>query len=624
MSLLDKLLGRPLKSSETKKEELGVATGVPVLGLDALASTAYGPEAALTILVPLGMTGLHYMPMVTIGILALLATLYMSYRQTAAAYPGGGGAYIVAKDNLGMGAGVAAGTALLLDYMLNVAVGISAGVGAVLSAVPTLQEYRLAFCLLVLVALTFINLRGVRETGITFVFPVLAFVVCVGTTLVIGLVYTFLSGGHPHPVEPPPMVSQATQAVSAWVLLRAFASGCTAMTGVEAVSNAVPLFKKPAVPNAQWTLTIIVGILGAFLLAIGYLCPAYHIRAMDEQQPGYQTIFSQLVGAVAGRGLFYYLAIASIFIVLTCSAQTSFVGFPRVCRQLAEDGLLPSVFANRGRRLVFSGGIVVLAMLAGALLIVFSGITDKLIPLFAIGAFSAFAFSQIGMVAYWRRKRGKSAREKLIFNALGATCTSVALVIIVVAKFVQGAWITLIVGPGLVWLFWKIRGHYQSIAREVDQPVKLQTGKLRPPVVIIPIDTWNRVTERALRFGLEMSDDITALHVSREENDSKGLREKWAEKVEKPARAAKSAVPRLEIIHSPYRQIYEPILKFVRKREKENSDRLIAVVIPELVEPHWYEYLLHNIHGAGLRALLFLQGDRRTIVITTPWYLRET
>jgi len=624
VSLLDKLLGRPLKSSETKKEELGVATGVPVLGLDALASTAYGPEAALTILVPPGMTGLYYMPMVTIGILALLATLYMSYRQTAAAYPGGGGAYIVAKDNLGMGAGVAAGTALLLDYMLNVAVGISAGVGAVLSAVPTLQEYRLAFCLLVLVALTFINLRGVRETGITFVFPVLAFVVCVGTTLVIGLVYTFLSGGHPHPVEPPPMVSQAAEAVSAWVLLRAFASGCTAMTGVEAVSNAVPLFKKPAVPNAQWTLTIIVGILGAFLLAIGYLCPAYHIRAMDEQQPGYQTIFSQLVGAVAGRGLFYYLAIASIFIVLTCSAQTSFVGFPRVCRQLAEDGLLPSVFANRGRRLVFSGGIVVLAMLAGALLIVFSGITDKLIPLFAIGAFSAFAFSQIGMVAYWRRKRGKSAREKLIFNALGATCTSVALVIIVVAKFVQGAWITLIVGPGLVWLFWKIRGHYQSIAREVDQPVKLQTGKLRPPVVIIPIDTWNRVTERALRFGLEMSDDITALHVSSEENDNKGLREKWAEKVEKPARAAKSAVPRLEIIHSPYRQIYEPILKFVRKREKENPDRLIAVVIPELVEPHWYEYLLHNIHGAGLRALLFLQGDRRTIVITTPWYLRET
>src|SRR5207247_4335721 len=210
----------------------------------------------------------------------------------------------------------------------------------------------------------------------TFVFPVLAFVVCVGTTLVIGLVYTFLSGGHPHPVEPPPMVSQATQAVSAWVLLRAFASGCTAMTGVEAVSNAVPLFKKPAVPNAQWTLTIIVGILGAFLLAIGYLCPAYHIRAMNEQQPGYQTIFSQLIGAIAGHGLFYYIAIASIFAVLVFSAQTSFAGFPRVCRQLAEDGFLPSFFAERGRRLVFSSGIIILAILSGILLIAFRGVTD--------------------------------------------------------------------------------------------------------------------------------------------------------------------------------------------------------------------------------------------------------
>src|SRR5437773_12417573 len=284
-SLLDKLLGRPLKSSETKKEELGVATGVPVLGLDALASTAYGPEAALTILVPLGMTGLHYMPMVTIGILALLATLYLSYRQTAAAYPGGGGAYIVAKDNLGMRAGVAAGTALLLDYMLNVAVGISAGVGAVVSAIPMLQKQRLGFCLLVLVVLTVINLRGVRETGITFVFPVLAFVLCAGSALIIGVIQAVLSGGHPRPVELPPAVSPATQAVSAWMLLRAFAAGCTAMTGVEAVSNAIPLFRKPTVPNAQWTLTIIVAIIGAFLIALGSLCLAYHLRRLYLQTP---------------------------------------------------------------------------------------------------------------------------------------------------------------------------------------------------------------------------------------------------------------------------------------------------------------------------------------------------
>src|SRR6266536_5032436 len=240
------------------------------------------------------------MPMITLALLASLVTLYFSYRQTAAAYPSGGGAYAVAKDNLGVRAGVMAGTALLLDYMLNVAVGISAGVGAVVSAIPMLQKQRLAFCLLVLVALTLINLRGVRETGMTFVFPVLAFVLCIGSAMIIGVIQAVLSGGHPRSVESPPAVSPAAHAVSAWMLLRAFAAGCTAMTGVEAVSNAVPLFRKPTVPNAQWTLTIIIAILGAFLLAIGYLCPAYHVLAMDDHHPRYQTTFSPLLGAMAG------------------------------------------------------------------------------------------------------------------------------------------------------------------------------------------------------------------------------------------------------------------------------------------------------------------------------------
>jgi amino acid transporter len=622
-SLLDKILGRPLKSSEQKKEELTVLTGVPVLGLDALASTAYGPEAALTILVSLGVAGLHYMPIITLGILALLATLYLSYRQTAAAYPDGGGAYIVAKDNLGLRAGVIAATALMLDYMLNVAVGISAGTGAVLSAIPALQKHRLPFCLLVLVALAFVNLRGVKECGLTFVFPVAAFVACVGSALVIGVIHTLANGGHPSPVEPPPSLPSATEAASAWILLRSFASGCTAMTGVEAVSNGVPLFKNPKVPRAQWTLTAIVVVLAAFLLAISYLAPAYKIHAMDEQKPGYQTIFSQLVAAVAGHGVFYYIAIATIFIILTFSAQTSFADFPRVCRLLALDEFMPLFFAERGRRLVFSSGIVALAILAGLLLVAFRGVTDKLIPLFAIGAFSAFSLSQIGMVAHWHRKGGKHARTKLVFNAVGATMTSIALIIIIVAKFAEGAWLTLVVGPGLVWLFWKIKRHYECIAREINQPVKLQTGKLHPPVVIIPIGAWNRVAERALRFALEMSDDITALHITTDDEDTEKLRKMWVDQVETPARAANAAVPHLEIIKSPYRQIYEPVLKFVRKMEEKYKDRLIAVIIPELVEPHWYEHLLHNLHGPGLRARLLLGNEQRTVVITTPWHLRE-
>jgi amino acid transporter len=354
MALLDRILGRPLASSDEAQEALSVVTGVPVLGLDALASTGYGPEAALTILVPLGVLGLRYLPFILLAIVVKLATLYLSYQQTAAAYPNGGGAYIVAKENLGLRAGVWAAVALLLDYLLNVAVGISAGTGAVVSALPVLQPYTLALCLFVLGTLTLVNLRGVRASGLTFVVPVLTFVGCLGVALGLGVLRAWQSGGAPQPVVPPPALPEATTTVHPWLLVAAFANGCTAMTGVEAVSNGVPLFREPTVPNAQRALTVIVALLALFLLGIGYLCPVYHIGAMDERQPGYQTILSQLVAAVAGRGVFYSLALASIFVVLTYSAQTSFADFPRVCRLLAEDRLLPPAFATRGRRLVFS------------------------------------------------------------------------------------------------------------------------------------------------------------------------------------------------------------------------------------------------------------------------------
>lgn len=623
MSLWNTIFGRPLRTSEEGKEKLTVLTGVPALGLDALASTAYGPEAALAVLLPLGVAGLHYLPLITIAILALLTTLYLSYLQTAAAYPNGGGAYIVAKDNLGVGAGVLAATALLLDYILNVAVGISAGVGTVVSAISGLQRHTLGLCLAVLILLTLINLRGVRESGLIFVVPAVLFVACLGGAIIFGLVRTVLNGGHPHPVIAPPAVPRAAQAFSLWLLLRAFASGCTAMTGVEAVSNAVPLFQKPTVSRAQWTLTAIVAILGLFLLGIGYLCPAYGIRAMDEQQRGYQTILSQLVAAVAGHNAFYYVSIAAMFLVLLFSAQTSFADFPRVCRLLAEDRFLPPAFANRGKRLVFSLGIIVLAIISGAILIVFGGITNNLIPLFAVGAFSAFLFSQAGMVVHWRHQRGRSARLKLFLNALGATSTCMALLIILVGKFIEGAWITVVIGPALVWLFWRIRHRYHEIAHEIGQPVQLKTWKVETPVVIIPIRGWNRVTERALRFGLEMSDEVTAVHVTADHDNSRHLRSLWKEKVVKPARRGKFAIPRLEILHSPFREIHEPILAFVRRTKRVHPNRLIAVIIPELVEPHWYEYLLHNQHGAALKALLFAEGEQRIVVVSTPWYLRK-
>jgi amino acid transporter len=622
MSLLGKILGRRLATWEAANQRLSVLTGVPVLGLDALASTGYGPEAALTILLPLGVMGLSYFPFIILAIIVNLGALYLSYRQTIAAYPDGGGAYIVAKDNLGIHAGVCAGVALLLDYLLNVAVGIAAGVGAVVSAIPALHPYTLPICLLVLLTLTIINLRGIRESGLAFVVPVLVFLVCIAAVILIGLIRVWQSSGHPLPAVPLTAIPQGTATVSVWLILGAFANGCTAMTGVEAVSNGVPLFQEPAVPNAQRTLTVIVATLSLFLLGVAYLCSVYHIGAMDEQQPGYQTILSQLVAAVVGQGVFYYVAIASIFIVLTYSAQTSFADFPRVCRLLAEDGFLPHAFADLGRRLVYSQGIIVLATLSGLILVAFGGVTDRLIPLFAVGAFSAFLFSQVGMVVHWLRKKGR-VRIALIYNALGAVVTGTALVVIIVAKFIEGAWMTIIVAPPLVLLLLQIRRHYQKIARETGAALKLRCADLQPPVVIVPIDGWNRVAEKAVRFGLLLSNDVTAVYVSTGNDDTQDLQKLWADKVEKPAKDANSSIPRLEIIYSPYRLLQQPIVDFVNKAKKEKPGRLIAVIIPELVQPHWYQYLLHDPDAARLRSLLFLERDQRTVVISTPWYLRE-
>jgi amino acid transporter len=616
-------LGKPLTSAQAKEQALSIWTGVPVLGLDALASTGYGPEAALIVLMPLGVISLHYYPYIAIAVVASIVVLYLSYYQTIGAYPNGGGSYTVAKDNFGQGAAVWAAVSLLLDYLLNVAIGISAGIGAVVSAIPSLHDHILALCLIILATLTCVNLRGVRECGMAFVAPVLVFVCCIAATIVIGGVRALLSGGHPHPIIAPPPFPEARRTVSPWLLLAAFANGCTAMTGIEAVSNGVPLFAKPAVPNAQRTLTAIVAILVIFLLGLAFLCPAFGVIAMNEREPGYQTVLSQLVAAIAGRGVFYYVSLASIFIVLTYSAQTSFTDFPRVCRLLAEDQFLPTSFAERGPRLVYTHGIIVLGVLSAAIVIAFGGLTDRLIPLFAIGAFGAFLFSQTGMVRHWLVHEGPQWRLKLVFNGLGAIMTGAALVVIVGAKFSEGAWMIVVVAPLLAFGLFKINRHYRKIGREIHQPLQLQPSKLCSPLVVIPIDGWTALSARAVEMGLMMSDQIVALHIRTDDEDERRLKELWSAKVEKPARAAKTAVPELKIIDSPYRRIHQPIIDFVKRARREEPDRVVAVIIPEMAEPHWYEYLLHNQHGRMLKALLWLKGDNRTIVINCPWHLRD-
>jgi amino acid transporter len=398
------LFGRPLASSEDEEERITPTQGIPTFGLDALSSAAYGPEAALTILLPLGLLGVQYIVPLTFAVIGLLVIVYFSYRQTIAAYPNGGGSYTVAKENLGNRAGLLAGAALMIDYLLNVAVGISAGIGALVSAVPSLLPHTLAMCLAVLIILTVVNLRGVKEAGTAFVAPTYLLVGTLVVVIVLGFYKVVASGGHPVAVVAPPRhASAALQAVGLWILVKAFASRCTALTGVEAVSNGVQAFRKPVVPAARATLTTIIAILILLLGGIAVLIRYYGIMATDPGAPGYQSVLSMVTGAVAGKGIFYHVTMFSVLLVLCLSANTSFADFPRLCRMVARDDYLPHSLATRGRRLVFSQGIWALAILSGLLLILFGGVTDRLIPLFAVGAFMAFTLSQAGMVGHWWR-----------------------------------------------------------------------------------------------------------------------------------------------------------------------------------------------------------------------------
>jgi amino acid transporter len=490
------------------------------------------------------------------------------------------------------------------------------------SAVPSLQHHTLGLCLGVLAFVTIVNLRGVRESGLAWSIPTYLFVISLAALLALGLFRAWQTGNHPVPLAPPPLPPAAAGGVSIWLLLRAFASGCTAMTGVEAVSNGVPIFAEPRVKNAQRTLTIIIAILGVLLLGIGYLASSYHIGAMDQEQPGYQSVISQLTGAIVGRGSLYYVTIGSVLAVLVLSANTSFADFPRLCRLLADDGYLPHAFANLGRRLVYTSGIVILSILSGILLALFNGITDRLIPLFAVGAFGAFTMSQAGMVVHWRKQRGNHAKASLVVNGLGAGATATALAIIIVAKFREGAWITLLLIPAFISLFLAVKRHYRFVARKLDRSSKLH---LRTPdrlVVVVPINGWSCVAEQAVRFAMRISDETTALHVTSQEDDG-SLQKLWAERVERPSTEAGVKPPRLQIVQSPYRQLYQPILDFVDDVREEHPHCLVAVVIPELIEPRWWEFVLYNHAAAGLKAALLLHGSEHVIVINTPWYLRE-
>jgi amino acid transporter len=588
-----------------------------------LSSAAYGPEAALSLLIPLGLLGVQYIVPVNAAIITLLVIVYFSYRQTIEAYPAGGGSYTVARFNLGTFWGLLAAAALLADYILTAAVGISAGVGALISAVPKLLPHTMGICLGILLVITIVNLRGVKDAGVAFLLPTYLFVGCLGITIAGGVVRTVLAGGHPVPANPLPQPPPQLQGVTSWLLLRAFASGCTALTGVEAVSNGVRAFREPGVKNAQRSLTTIIAILGVMLAGISYLVKVYGIAATDPGKPGYQSILSMLIASVFGKGAFYYISIASILFVLSLSANTAFADFPRLCRAISQNNYLPHGFGQRGRRLVYTQGIVALAVCTGFLLIVFGGVTDRLIPLYAVGAFLAFTLSQAGMVKHWRKARGPHWAKFACVNGLGAFVTGVTVVVVLVAKFVDGAWLTLLFMPLMIFIFHWVRSHYHSVAMATRSmaPVEPPLGE-PPPLVVIPVDRWGAVAKQGLEFAARLSPEVTAVHVELGEYATL-LEEDWQRYVAEPYRTAGVKPPELVMLASPYRFVVIPIVEYVLRLAEAHPERKIAVVIPELIEDRWYEYFLHNQRARLLQWVLLAKGNKRIYTVASPYYLSE-
>jgi hypothetical protein len=452
--------------------------------------------------------------------------------------------------------------------------------------------------------------------------PTFLFIGCLVFVLVIGIVKAFVSGGHPQPVNPLPPPPNAHEQITLWLFLKAFAAGCTAMTGVEAVSNGVQAFKEPVVDSARRTLTLIVAILIFLLLGIAYLVSAYRITATDPGSPGYQSILSMLTEAIVGRGIFYYVTIAAILLVLCLSANTSFADFPRVCRTVSEDGFLPLVFAVRGRRLVYTQGIIVLTVLAGSLLILFNGVTDRLIPLFAIGAFLAFTLSQAGMVMHWSRSKDQNARLSAVVNGTGAIATAITLLIVIATKFAEGAWLVVIVVPLLFVLMLSINRHYVRIGREVavSGPIRLEGP--RKMIAVVPIDYLNVLAEKALQIAYSLSQDVHIVHIQEEQSD-RDFSSEWRLDVQPSIEQARLPKPNLVILKSPYRKVITPILNYIWQLEGKNPENVIAVLVPQLIESRWYYSLLHNRRADILKTVLLLKGRNRILILNVPWNLEK-
>ena len=601
------LVGRPIPTSLDQHERLSRVTGLAVFASDALSSVAYATEAILLVLVAAGTAALGASLPIAIAIAILVAIVVTSFRQSIRAYPKGGGAYVVTRENLGRYPSLVAGSALLIDYVLTVAVSTAAGIDAITSAIPPLYPHRVVLCIAGVVAIAVVNLRGIREAGRLFAGPTYLFV---GAYLVmIGWGFVQWLGGDVGAAAAaaggPP---RSMEALTLFLALRAFASGCAALTGIEAVSDGVPAFRTPEAQNARQVLAVLGLILIVLFVGITFLVYVFHVVPVAGE-----TTNSQLARMVFGQSPLYYLVQGVTALILVLAANTSFADFPRVASFLARDGFVPRQFANRGDRLAYSNGILILTVLSVSLLVVFHGDTHALIPLYAVGVFLSFTLKQASMVRYWlRRRRQPGWMSGVTVQSIGATATGLVMVIIAVTKFTHGAWIVVVLIPTLVVAFVTVRRHYDQVARQLS----IDGADTEPPLtahsVLVLVGDVHRGVLRAMRYARALSEDARGVYVEITPEQTRRVEERWG-------RFA-SGMP-LVVLRSPYRSVAGPLLEYLDHLQRQAPEQFITIILPEFIPARWWQHLLHNQTALLIKgALLFRKG---IVVTNVPYHLAQ-
>ncbi|HET6453692.1 MAG TPA: APC family permease [Armatimonadota bacterium] len=599
------LFGSPLPTWRAIHERLPKVLALPILASDALSSVAYASEEMLLILLVAG-TAIARSPILVYAsgaIVILLAIVATSYRQTVQAYPSGGGAYTVAKENLGIHYGLTAGASLMIGYVLTVAVSIAAGVAALISAFPELAEYRVSLALGGIGIITLGNLRGVRESGLLFALPTYVFLFSAFALIVVGIYRVHTAGLI---VRSASVAVPAVEGLTLFLVLRTFSGGCVAMTGTEAISNAVPTFRPPESRNAATTLAWMAAILGTMFMGISYLAWRTGVVPLEHE-----TVVSQIARATFGNTWFYLLIQFATVLILVLAANTSYAGFPWLASVMARDRFLPRQLYNLGDKLVYSNGILLLSLLAGFLVVVFRGDTHRLIPLYAVGVFLSFTLSQSGMVKHFIRTKAPGWRRSVAISGIGAMTTGVVTLVLAVARFVEGAWIVVLLIP-LIWVvLWRIHAHYIMVGNQLRLTPEDRFEPLRNTVLVL-LPSIHKGVMPALEYATTLSSDVRAIHVETEPDITPLLEERWEQ--------YGGGLP-LVILESPYRSLLKPLLEYLDEARQERSDRVITVIIPEFVPVKWWQKILHNQSGLAVKIALLFQRD--IVVTNVRYYLQE-